>query len=181
MYFGKKKLCKSCSALFKSFHLFVERFIVSVTINEGEFSDSHPPHQRWHRWGRRRQRRSCLRCSWRRRAGCPPPCPSTRASRTPQGSYGTCGTRVRDWICVYFVSECLLCVLKSCYFFIERFSYAPLHTASMGDVFIQREWWLRLGFNPLPRIFYSVQHIRFCQNVIFINLLSVYSLLFWVD
>ena len=44
MYFGKKKLCKSCSALFKSFHLFVERFIVSVTINQREFSDSHPPH-----------------------------------------------------------------------------------------------------------------------------------------
>ena len=44
MYFDKKVLCKSCSALFKSFHLFVERFIISVTINEREFSDSHPPH-----------------------------------------------------------------------------------------------------------------------------------------
>ena len=98
----------------------VERLIVSVTINQREFSDSHhphPPHQRWHRWGRRRQRRSCRRCSWRRRAGCPPPCPSTRASRTPQGSYGPCGTKV----CVYFVLGCLLCVLKSCSFFIVGF------------------------------------------------------------
>ena len=60
------------------------------------------------------------------------------------------------------------------YFFIERFTYAPLHTASMGDVFIQREWWLRLGFNPLPRIFYSVQHIRFCQNIIFIIFVQIF-------
>ena len=41
VFWQKIKLCKSCSALFKSFHLFVERFIVSVTINEREFSDSH--------------------------------------------------------------------------------------------------------------------------------------------
>ena len=43
-YFDKKVLCKSCSALFKSFHLFVECFIVSVTIIQREFSDSHPLH-----------------------------------------------------------------------------------------------------------------------------------------
>ena len=175
MYFGKKKLCKSCSALFKSFHLFNGRGAFHCfRHNKPEgifwFSSSSSPHQRWHRWGRRRQRRSCLRCSWRRRAGCPPPCPSTRASRTPQGSCGPCGTKV----CVYFVFGCLFCVLKSCSFFIEQFTYAPLHTASMGDVFIQREWWLRLGFNPLPRIFYSVQHIRFCKNIIFILFVRIF-------